>query len=226
MAPTRALDLVNVPTFCSWSGGKDSALALHEAMRQGALPRLLITMMIAGGLRSHSHGIRRSVLEAQANAIGIPIQFKAATWAGYEAAFRSAVAGSVDVGATRGVFGDIDIDRHRHWVERTCALEGATAYFPLWQRERSGLLLDLIDRGFRAIVVAIRDGALPTTLLGAPIDQAMLERFDEAKIDLSGENGEYHTLVLDGPTFKEGLRARLGDASLRDGVWFIDVAVS
>jgi uncharacterized protein (TIGR00290 family) len=194
-------------------------------MRAGAKPLRLITMMIEGGERSHSHGIARPVLEAQAESMGIPIAFESASWNDYEVAFRRLVQGAVGVGARSGVFGDIDIDRHRRWVERVCGLEGASARFPLWKRERSAILRDLIDRGFAAIIVAIRDGALPTSLLGQRIDRAMLRRFADAGIDLAGENGEYHTLLVDGPIFREPLPPRLGESSLRDGVWFIDVGI-
>src|SRR6476469_3652737 len=84
-ALSASADLRGTPVFCSWSGGKDSALALHEAQRAGAEPRLLVSMMIESGERSRSHGLSREVLAAQAEAVGLPIEFGAASWSGYEA---------------------------------------------------------------------------------------------------------------------------------------------
>lgn len=217
-----AESLRGAPVYCSWSGGKDSALALHEALLDGAEPRLLMTMMTESGRRSRSHGLDRSLLQDQAAALGLPILFGSATWSDYEAAFRAIVEQAVTMGAHTGIFGDIDIDRHRAWVESVCSSVGSTARLPLWQRERSTIMQQLLRDGFQAVVVAIRDGALPKNLLGEPIDLAMLRTFEQAGIDLAGENGEYHTLVIDGPIFQRSLAVRFGDTSLRDGMWFID----
>src|SRR5262245_17562007 len=102
--------------FCSWSGGKDSALALHEAMLAGAEPRFLVSMLTEGGRRSRSHGLARELLVAQAAAIGVPIRFGCATWDGYRDEFVRVVKAEVAAtGVRAGVFGDIDMDDHRRW---------------------------------------------------------------------------------------------------------------
>src|SRR4051794_22942072 len=107
--------------FCSWSGGKDSAFALHEAARAGARPRLLVSMMTEGGERSRSHGLTRGMLSAQAAALGLPIRSGAASWAGYEEVFSRVVKEATEeAGTAIGVFGDIDMQDHRDWVERVC----------------------------------------------------------------------------------------------------------
>lgn len=221
-----AADLRNVPVFCSWSGGKDSALALHEAVRAGAVPRLLVAMMTEGGERSRSHGLSRAVLEAQAAAVGLPIAFGAASWDGYEEEMvRVLGAGVAEHGTPVGVFGDIDIERHREWVETVAARAGAKACLPLWQRERRALMDDLLAAGFQAMVVAVGDGALPPELLGRTIDAALIEEIERAGADAAGENGEYHSVVLDGPIFRRPLMVEPGERILRDGVWFLDVKV-
>lgn len=221
-----AAELRDVPAFCSWSGGKDSALALHEAARAGAVPRLLVAMMTEAGERSRSHGLSRGVLEAQAAALGLPIAFGAASWDGYEEELgRVLAAGVAEHGTPVGIFGDIDIERHRLWVETVARRAGAEACLPLWQRDRRALMDDLLGAGFKAMIVAVRDGVLPPELLGRTIDAALVEEIERAGADAAGENGEYHSLVLDGPLFQRPLAVEPGERSLRDGVWFLDARV-
>jgi uncharacterized protein (TIGR00290 family) len=224
----RALaDLGGTPVFCSWSGGKDSAMALHEAARAGAVPRLLISMMIEDGKRSRSHGLSREVLLAQADAVGLPIEFGSASWGGYEAELLRVLGGSIAAGGPDvGVFGDIDTDDHRRWVERVCEASGAHACLPLWQRDRRQLMVQVLDAGFEPVIVAVRDGVLPADLLGVTIDAEVVAAIERAGADAAGENGEYHSLVVDGPLFHRRLAIELGEHSLRDGVWFTDVRVA
>ncbi len=220
-----SVDLSGAPAYCSWSGGKDSALALHHALRQGAEPELLVTMLTEGGERSRSHGLRRELLEAQAAALGVPIAFAATSWADYEEAMRGELVEAARRGLRTGIFGDIDIERHREWVESVARAAGTRACLPLWQRSRESLMRELLDLGFRAVIVAVRDGALPPALLGQAIDAAMLGRFEAAGVDLAGENGEFHTFVVDGPPFACPVEVDAGEASLCDGVWFVDLSL-
>ena len=223
MAVRTAADLARVPVFCSWSGGKDSALALQEAAAAGAEPRLLVAMMIEGGERSRSRGLSRALLEAQARAVGLPIRFGAASWDGYEEEMvRLVEAGAVEFGTPVGVFGDIDIEPHREWVEGVCERAGVEARLPLWQRDRRRLMGDLLAAGFEAVIVAVRDGVLPPELLGTTIDAAVVAEIERLGSDAAGENGEFHSLVVDGPLLRQPLRIELGEHSLRDGVWFTD----
>lgn len=215
-----------VPAYCSWSGGKDSALALHHAPAQGAEPRLLVTMLTEGGERSRSHGLRRELLEAQAAAIGVPIAFAATTWDGYEEALRAELGAAARQGLGTGIFGDIDTEPHREWVEAVATSVGTEARLPLWQRSREALMRELLDLGFRAVVVAVRDGTLPPSLLGKVVDEEMLGEFAAAGVDLAGENGEFHTFVVDGPIFSHPVEVEAGERSLRDGVWFVDLAAT
>lgn len=222
-----AADLADTPVFCSWSGGKDSAFALHEAVRAGAEPGLLVSMMVEGGERSRSHGLSREVLAAQAAAVGLPIEFGAASWSGYEAEFLRLLEGAIAAGGPRvGIFGDIDMQDHRDWVERVCGLVGAAARLPIWQRDRRALMDEVLAAGFRAVIVAVREEALPARLLGRTIDAALVAEIERHGADAAGENGEYHTLVVDGPLFRRPLAVECGERSLRDGVWFTDVRLA
>lgn len=217
------MKLNGVPVFCSWSGGKDGAFALHEAVLAGAMPRMLVSMMIEGGERSRSHGLHREVLQDQADAIGIPIRFAASSWDKYDENFVGLVNEAVAGGSSTGIFGDIDIEDHRKWVEGRCAEAGASAQLPLWQRDRELLVGQVIEAGFKAVIVAVRDGVLPESLLGRVLDEETLEEIGAAGADLAGENGEYHSLVVDGPIFRRPVDISLGERQLRDGVWFTDL---
>jgi uncharacterized protein (TIGR00290 family) len=221
-----AAELRDVPVFCSWSGGKDSALALHEAVAAGAEPRFLASMMVEHGGRSRSHGLSRELLAAQAAALGLPIRFGAASWDGYgDEMARLLAAGVAEHGTPVGVFGDIDVEGHREWVEATAGRAGAEACLPLWQRDRGEVVDAVLGAGFRAAIVAVRDDSLSPDLLGRTIDAALVEEIVAAGADPAGEYGEFHTVVTDGPLFRRPLELEWGERSLRDGVWFLDAAV-
>lgn len=219
-----AESLAGVPVFCSWSGGKDSALALHRALRAGARPRFLVSMLTEGGTRSRSHGLRRELLEAQAEALGVPIRFGSATWADYREEFVAVVEEGVAATDARvGVFGDIGGDEHREWEEGVCVDAGARAALPLWQAERRAVVDELLAAGFEAVIVAVRDGVLPPALLGRTLDAAVIAEIEAAGADACGENGEFHTVVVDGPIFSRRLEVEPGEVVLRDSVWFLDL---
>ena len=166
------------------------------------------------------------MLTAQAQAVGLPIEFGAASWSGYEAELIRVLEATVAAGGPSvGIFGDIDAEDHRAWVERVCGLAGAEARLPLWQRERRRLLDDLLAAGFEAMIVAVRDGVLPPELLGRTIDASLVAEIERLGADAAGENGEFHTLVVNGPLFGHRLEVEPGERSLRDGVWFLDLAI-
>lgn len=212
-----------IPIFCSWSGGKDSALALYRAIQMGYRPARLITMMTEGGVRSRSHGLHLSVLQAQADSMGIPLITYATTWDDYTTNYRRALEEARLAGISTGVFGDIDHLKHRSWVVETCASEKVTPILPLWNSDRSSLLQDLVKNGFCATVIAVRKGDLDPALLGRVIDQKLIAELKEAEIDLCGEKGEYHTVVSAGALFAKPLSLSHGHIEFRDGVYFLDV---
>jgi uncharacterized protein (TIGR00290 family) len=209
---------------CSWSGGKDSCLAFLRALDAGLEPVALVTMLTEDGSRSRSHGLSLEVLEAQAAALDLPLLTRATSWAGYEEAFVSALCAGGELGAAAVVYGDIDLVHHRLWDERVSAGIGLDAVLPLWQEPRSVLLDELRARGVEARLVAARDGLVPRALLGRTLDRALVAQLAALGIDPCGEEGEYHSVVVDAPTFSSRLELRPGERVLRDGVWFLDVA--
>jgi len=211
--------------FCSWSGGKDACLALQRAIQAGGRPAALLTMMIEDGLRSRAHGLPQAVLQRQARSLGLPLTCRSASWQDYEQQFLDQLGEFKNAGILAGVFGDIDLEPHREWVERVCRQAGLTPYEPLWQAPRRQLLEEFLDQGFQATIVAVKQDVLAAGFLGRSLDQRLIGELEAAGVDASGEEGEYHTVVTAGPIFSESLRLVHGQQHARDGYYFMDVAV-
>jgi len=218
------MPIIGEDFFCSWSGGKDSSLALFRALKETARPRMLLTMMTEQGVRSRSHGLSASLLKAQADALGIPLMMRLASWDSYESEFIDALRIMKRDGIEVGVFGDIDLEPHLQWVQKVCAIVGIKPYHPLWGEKRDALLDELLASGFKATIVAVKDGTLDRRFLGKTIDAAVVDELKDAGIDTSGEAGEYHTVVTDGPMFSKPLMLKKGSVELRDGYLFLDVS--
>ncbi|MFH1969076.1 MAG: diphthine--ammonia ligase [Verrucomicrobiota bacterium] len=200
----------NTLFFSSWSGGKDSCLALHRACLAGAKPAFLLTMISEDGIRSRSHGLRKDVIEAQAAVLGIPLLTRCATWAEYEAAFIEALHEIHKKGITSGVFGDIDFPPHLEWEEKVCAKADIVPCLPLWGGARLALLHEFITLGYKALIVQVNENKLNRKFLGRIIDRDVIGEFQKTGIDPCGENGEYHTVVIDGPIFSRPLSVEAG----------------
>lgn len=210
--------------FVSWSGGKDCCLACYRATAKGLQVHYLVNMVTEDGQRSRSHGLAAKWLQLQAEAIGIPLIQRRTTDSNYEAEFKSALLALKKEGITAGVFGDIDFNAHREWIDRVCAETGITPYLPLWEEDQNKLLREFIDSGFEALVVATRAELLGEDWLGRKLDadfQADLSRLEN--ITPCGEAGEYHTLVTNGPLFQKRIKIIETSKVLRDGHWFLDI---
>ena len=210
--------------FCSWSGGKDSCFALYKAVKSGMRPRMLVTMMEETGERSRAHGLSIDVLLRQSESLGIPLTMRSTSWDEYERIFIDALVELRKAGLEGGVFGDIDLDEHREWATRVCGSAGMTAVHPLWKKNRAKLIGDFLRTGFDATVVAVKDGVLGPEILGRKLTADLVNEFRKAGIDPSGEAGEYHTVVTEGPLFSTPLNLANRGAVQRDGYWFLDVA--
>lgn len=212
--------------FCSWSGGKDSCLALYRAVRQGGVARRLLTMLSEDGLRSRSHGLPPQVIAAQAAAMNLPWLTGCAGWDGYEAVFLARLAELRADGLADGVFGDIDLEPHRQWVERVCGAREITAHLPLWQEARRDLLAEFIGAGFSATIVAVSDARLPTSFLGRVLDWQTVAELEAAGVDACGEEGEFHTVVTAGPLFSAPLALKHGAVVGHSGYSFLEVTLA
>ncbi len=210
--------------FCSWSGGKDSCLSLYRAIQEGGQPRFLLTMLREGGERSRSHGLPVSLIREQALSLGIPAVFRASSRDDYETVFVSALCEFKKEGVGVGIFGDIDIEDHREWGERVCSSAGVRPYFPLWKKDRRGLLEKLLKAGFKATIVSVKEDVLDTRFLGKTLNMDVIKEIESVGIDASGEEGEYHTVVTDGPIFSTPIRLEEKGQVFRQGYWFLDVS--
>jgi diphthine-ammonia ligase len=208
----------------SWSGGKDSALALWRARVRGLRPIALLAMLDETGERSRSHGLPVEVLEAQAAAIGVPLVTASATWDDYTTEFVRALANLAGPSVRACVFGDIDIEPHRQWCVDAAAGAGLEAIHPLWQEPRRALLQELFDAGFRATIVVLRVPDLD--LLGRELSPAVVDSIAAAGHDASGETGEYHTVVTAGPIFAAPVPMSFGAPQRRGDHWAVDVRLA
>jgi uncharacterized protein (TIGR00290 family) len=217
---------VNMKYACSWSGGKDSALALWRAHRAIGPADALLTMFTEDGERSRSHGLRRRVLSAQAIAMALPSIIGSASWETYTPVFVDLLRTMKRERGIEGViFGDIDLEPHRDWCQRVCAVVGLECLHPLWSEPRADLVRECLDSGIEAVIVAVKADALPESTLGRMLDLSVLREFEINGIDPAGEQGEYHTLVVNGPMFQHGIAVRQGERVQRDGYWFLDLDV-
>ncbi|SCZ00784.1 Dph6-related ATP pyrophosphatase [Alkaliphilus peptidifermentans] len=215
----------DAPFFCSWSGGKDSCLALYRTIKEGGKPQILFTMFAEGALRSRSHGLPLELYKEQSSSLEIPFIYKAASWQEYEEVFIKTLHTFKDMNINIGVFGDIDLEDHRKWEEKVCNEADIEAYLPLWKEERTALLLEFIDNGFKTMIIAIKEGVLDKKYLGRILDRELIAELDALDIDPCGEEGEFHTVVLDGPIFTYAIEVEIKQEIFNNGYWFIDIAV-
>jgi diphthine-ammonia ligase len=210
--------------FCSWSGGKDACLALYRAMQEGGVPRYLVTMEYEEGGASRGHRIPIDLIGKQASSIGITLITRKTSWEGYESALLSILERLRKEGVEAGVFGDIDLEEHREWISRVCSSVDMNAFLPLWGSHRNELIDELLGAGFKATIIAVREDALDRRFLGKTLDEDLIREFAGLGIDVSGEAGEYHTVVTDGPIFSTPLVLEAKGEYFYDRHWFLDVS--
>ncbi len=207
----------------SWSGGKDSCYAMMQAIAQGYIPAVLLNMMNENGLVSRSHAIPKSILRAQGASMNLPIIMKPTSWEDYEQLFiKSLIELKATDGIAVGVFGDIDLQAHRDWEEKVCKTAGLEASLPLWKRNRKELVLEMISSGIEAYIVSCNE-AMGEEYLGEKITETLLGRLEETGVDACGENGEYHTLVVNAPLFRKKLNVGFGIRSCYKNYWFTEM---
>jgi diphthine-ammonia ligase len=210
--------------FISWSGGKDSAMALNRTVRENIDVSHCLNMITEDGKHTRSHGILSEILHDQVEAMGLSIIQQPTTWDTYEEKFKEAIGSFAKQGINTGIFGDIDIESHRQWVERVCQEMGVKPILPLWLGEREQLMREFIDTGFQAVITAVNSSNMGPEWLGRFIDYKFMEDLKKFKnIDLCGEKGEYHTLVLDGPLFNKKINILETQPTKIENHWFLNI---
>ena len=211
----------------AWSGGKDSAMALWRLQGDERYQVTgLLTTLTEGYDRIQMHGVRRVLLEAQAESLGLRlIEVWVPMHAGndaYEAAMKRALGDLREQGVSAVVFGDLFLEDIRAYREKMMAGSGLAPMFPLWREDTRLLSGAFLSAGFRATVICIDPSALPPGFVGLPYDRAFIDDLPEGA-DPFGENGEFHTFVHDGPNFRYPLRTMLGVKVERSGFHFADL---
>lgn len=213
------LFICGMKTFLNWSGGKDSALALRTALRQGLQIDALVTTLSAATGRVTMHGVRRELLEAQAHALQLPIRFielpEGGDLAAYEEAIAASNAGLLAEGFGQVVSGDLFLDDLRQYREKLYGRDGLRTLFPLWGCNTTELLRRFSALSFRAVLVAADSRRLGENFCGRELDASLLSLFPQ-DVDPCGENGEYHSFVYDGPLFTEPVRFARGEKLYRE----------
>lgn len=216
----------NVTFVSSWSGGKDSALAYYRALKLGMVPKKILTMFEEDGDISKSHALPLEVVQAQADRLAVPLTIKKASWSTYERQFIEAMDECCAEGITHGVFGDIDLEGHLEWVQNTCAKSSIVPIHPLWQEPRRMLVEELLDAGFEAWIVVVNTKMMPAKYVGARFTKALIVELEAAGIDCCGENGEFHTVIVDGPIFSERVPVEIGEPLVRGDYVFTPVVLT
>lgn len=210
----------------SWSGGKDSALALDRAVRAGLDVRYLVTLYDPASGRVRFHGTPVPVLEMQAAALGRAIMALPAPWEQFDAVLREGLADLAGRGVTGMIFGNIHLADVRAWYEERVVAAGLRHHEPLWGAAPATLLREVIERGHSAHLVSIDTTRLPASWVGRALDgSCAADLAERADVDPCGEYGEYHTLVTDGPLFRYPLAVRPGSRRVEGPFALLDVEV-
>lgn len=211
----------------SWSGGKDSAMTLFEI---AADPRYevagLLTTLTEEYDRISMHGVRRTLLERQAELLGLPLHKVYIPPDAGNGLYESRMAEALELNRAAGVnlvaFGDLFLADIKQYRQEQLSRLSMSGVFPLWMRDTGELVRQFIRLGFKAIVTCIDSQALDSSFAGCLIDDEFLSRLPP-RVDPCGENGEFHSFVFDGPIFKEKVKLSIGPVVQRDRFWFRDL---
>jgi uncharacterized protein (TIGR00290 family) len=202
-------------------------LTLYENRKSGKYEvAALLTTMTRDFDRVSMHGVRRTLLEMQGEAIGLSIE---KVWIGrnasneeYESQMKAVLEKYKMTGVRDVLFGDLFLQEIRRYREERLAGIGMNGVFPIWKRETGALARRFVEEGFRAIVCCIDPKFLDRKFCGMEFDEAFLSRLPP-RVDPCGENGEFHTFVYDGPVFRNSIDVMVGEVVLRDGFYFADI---
>jgi uncharacterized protein (TIGR00290 family) len=208
----------------AWSGGKDSALALYEILQnENYEVAALLTTVTSDYDRISMHGVRRSLLEMQAESLGLALEkvFITAKTSNeqYEAAMRELLTKYKNAGVSTVVFGDIFLEDLKKYREGNLAKIGMKGLFPLWKKDTAKLARTFIDLGFKTIIACVDTNFLDKIFVGRTFNKEFLAELP-ANIDPCGENGEFHSFVYDGPIFKKRIAHDIGEVVLRENRFY------
>ena len=198
----------NSRSVVSFSGGKDSSLALYHAMQTGTVIGLIV-MLEEQGQRSRSHAMPLDIIHAQANAIGLPVFMASSSWADYETKFIALLEQAKQQNAEVLVTGDLDMPEHGCWHDRVTQQVGLKLGMPLWLRPHREVVEEFINLGFQSIIVTINlKLGMKIEDLGNVLTLEYIQELENRGIDPCGEGGEFHTTVIDGPIFNKAIPVR------------------
>jgi uncharacterized protein (TIGR00290 family) len=208
----------------TWSGGKDSAMALYEIQKKSNFEiGSLLTTISEDYRRISMHGIREELLDMQVKALGYDLEkiliSKNCPNEEYDSKMHHTLQRYYSKGTKKVVFGDIFLHDVRKYREQNLAKIGMEGIFPLWGMETNNLAHEFIDLGFKATVTCVDSTMLDGAFVGRMFDEKFLDELP-SKVDPCGENGEFHTFVWDGPIFSKPISFELGDIVLRDSRFF------
>ncbi len=209
----------------SFSGGKDSMLALDRAVRAGRRIDYLVTLYDAATSRVRFHGVPITHIQAQADALRIPLLSYATTPEQFEQVFLQALSDLRQRDVTAILFGDIHLADVRAWYEERTTAAGLAHIEPLWGDNPALLVRECIARGYVATLTCIELARAKPAWLGARLSEALVQDFEAAGIDPCGERGEYHTFVSDGPLFSHPLDIKLGEVVIMGGFQLVDIVL-
>jgi uncharacterized protein (TIGR00290 family) len=221
---------MKIPVVMSWSGGKDSSFALYELLRSDDFEVVeLMTSVAEEFHRISHHGVRETLLDDQAAAIGLPLRkvylpsgkLGACTNEVYEEIMGGVMASYKARGILTVAFGDLFLEDLRAWRENNLAKAGMHGVFPIWKRETTKFARELIAMGFRAYLSCV-EGKVGPGFVGRAFDESLLADLP-AGIDPCGENGEFHSFVYDGPILQKPVSVQVGEIVVRDGRYYADL---
>jgi uncharacterized protein (TIGR00290 family) len=216
---------MNKKFVMSFSGGKDSTLALYKMIKNGYTPIGLLVTVRKDANMSWTHSITKELLSKVSESLEIPLMLVECEVSEYETKFIETLKKAKEMGATSCVFGDIDILDHRKWCEDRCKEAGIDAILPLWQGNREDLVYEFIDCGFSTVIKTVNLKHLPSDFLGKVLNYDIVKQIKDLGCDVCGENGEYHTFVVDGPLFKEEVKFKKKGIVINEDYGNLDISI-
>ncbi len=206
--------------YCaSWSGGKDSCLACCLAMKKG----MDVSHLVHFDRPNNLHGVDPALIRLHADLTGIPMVQRKVSQEAFEQEFKMTLSSLKKEGIEGMIFGDIYLQPHKEWVDRTCAELGIEAVEPLWGRQTEDLVREFLGLGFETIIASGDQKLIEKEWIGRKMDDAFIQYLKTSNLDVCGESGEFHTFVTAGPLFNGKIDITRFEVVARDGFWFLDV---